>query len=336
MSLPPIQVLQASDDSLLGAEVTERVKALVGDGDASLIVTELSDTDWSAGEEPDITPLVDAAQTPPFLSDHRVVVGRHMGRFTRADSVAALVSYLENPLETTAVVAVWEKAPDQQRLGALPKTLKQAIDNAGGTVTKIGTPGGRELVSWIDEQAEQVGVRLRPAARQRLAEHLGEDVAQLLPVLASLRGAFGDALVGVDELEPYLGEAGARPPWELTDAIAEGNVQLALRRLGEMTGSGERHPLQIMATLHNHFEKMLRLDGTGAATEGEAASILGVKPFPAKKVLRHLDVIGHDGLTRCYGWLAQADLDLRGASGLDPVATTEILVARLAAVAKRS
>lgn len=335
MSLPPIQVLQGSEASLLAAEVSERVRALVGDGDASLIVTELDDAAWGGGVDADITPLVDAAQTPPFLSEHRVVVGHHMGRFGRADSVAALVRYLDAPLETTAIVLVWEKAPDQQRVGAIPKSLKDAIDAAGGTITKIGVPSGRGMKPWIAEQASDAGVDLRPAAANRLAEHLGEDVAALLPLLAALRGAFGSAPVDEDDLAPYLGASGARPPWELTDAIAEGDVGLALRRLGEMTGVGERHPLQIMATLHNHFERLLRLDGTGAATEGEAASILGIKPFPAKKVLRHLDAIGSGGLRRCYAWLATADLDLRGASGLEPDAIIEILVARLAATARR-
>ena len=41
-----------------------------------------------------IVPLVDAAQTPPFLTDRRVVVGREIEMFTKAAQVAPLVDYL--------------------------------------------------------------------------------------------------------------------------------------------------------------------------------------------------------------------------------------------------
>ncbi|MEZ5249476.1 MAG: hypothetical protein R2713_09790 [Ilumatobacteraceae bacterium] len=49
--------------------------------------------------------VVDAAQTAPFLTDHRVVIAREIGRFT-ADDVAPLVAYLADPLPTTHLVSV--------------------------------------------------------------------------------------------------------------------------------------------------------------------------------------------------------------------------------------
>ena len=53
-----------------------------------------------------------------------------------------------------------------------------------------------------------------------------------------------------------------------------------------MMGAGERHPLQVMAMLHNHYVRLARLDGVDARTEADAAEALGIKPgFPAKKAL---------------------------------------------------
>ena len=48
-------------------------------------------------------------------------------------------------------------------------------------------------------------------------------------------------------------------PWELTDTIDRGDTATAIELLHRMLGAG-RHPLQLMATLHTHYARMLRLD----------------------------------------------------------------------------
>jgi DNA polymerase-3 subunit delta len=98
-----------------------------------------------------------------------------------------------------------------------------------------------------------------------------------------------------------------------------------------MLGAGARHPLQIMATLHSHYERMLRLDGARVANDKDAAAVLGMKgsTFPAKKALNQGRRLGHDGVARALALLANADLDLRGRSGLEGRTVMEVLVARL-------
>ena len=41
-----------------------------------------------------------------------------------------------------------------------------------------------------------------------------------------------------DDIEPFLGEAGSVPPWELTDAIDEGRVAESVDKLRRMLGGG--------------------------------------------------------------------------------------------------
>ena len=120
-----------------------------------------------------------------------------------------------------------------------------------------------------------------------LGEHLGEDVARLTNLLEGLAAAYGEgARIGVDELTPFLGQAGGVAPWELTDAIDAGDTDTALVKLRRMTDAGERHPLVVMATLHRHYANMLRLDGADDVhDEQAAAAVLGTAPFPAKKAL---------------------------------------------------
>ncbi|MDG2111628.1 MAG: hypothetical protein P8N02_03320, partial [Actinomycetota bacterium] len=259
MSSATVQLLSGPDPSLLADAVRAAVDELVGDGDRGLLLHELS------GEEFSIDELVDAAQTAPFLTERRVVVGRSLSRFVAADLVP-LVAYLGDPSPTTDLVLEWGS-------GRLPKALTGAVAAAGGSKVNTGAPGNaRGRRDWFDQQFDAAGVSLDARARRHLVDHLGEDVGRLGGLLATLEGAFGaGARVNQADLAPFLGQEGAVPPWELTDAIDGGDLHAALATLERMLGAGARHPLQIMASLHSHYERMMRLDGADAANEKDAA-----------------------------------------------------------------
>ena len=132
------------------------------------------------------------------------------------------------------------------------------------------------------------------------------------------------------DIEPFLGEAGGVPPWELSDAIDKGDTAGALRALERMMAGGDRHPLQVMAILHGHYARLLALDGSGASDEASAAAAMGIKPgFPARKALDQYRRMGGAKVVRAVGLLAQADLDLRGAKDWPESLVMEVLVARL-------
>lgn len=328
-----VVLVHGDDEVLVANAVRERVAGLVGGGDRSLMVAELSETAYQDGEEYQIAPLVDAAQTPPFLTSRRVVVGRELGRFSTIDSLGPLLGYLENPLDTTDLVLVWEKGPALQRLGAVPKRLSEAVAAAGGEVIGAGVPRGRDgAAKWMDTQIGAAGLRLRAGAKRLLADHLGEDLSRLPAVLTTLAAAYGpDRALEADDVAPFIWEAGSVPPWELTDAVASGNIAEALDKLRRMLHAGGRNEMQVLATLYNHHTRLLRLDGADAADEKEAAELLGIKgsTFPARKALRQSRKLGPKRVARSIELLAQADLDLRGATAVPPETVLEVLVARL-------
>ncbi len=53
-------------------------------------------------------------------------------------------------------------------------------------------------------------------------------------------------------------------------------------------GGGERHPLQILATLSGHYSRVLRLSGSDVTDEKSAAALLGLRgsTFPAAQGAR--------------------------------------------------
>jgi len=316
-----VHLISGDDESLVLSALTELVHRLVGDGDRSFMVDEFDAADY------ELRAVVDAAQTSPFLTDHRVVIARDIGRFS-ADDVGSLVSYLADPLPSTHLVLVAGG-------GRPPKALSDAIKAAGAEVVDSDPPSrAKERTAWAEQQFATEGLRLDGPALQLVAAWMGEDAGRLQGVVETLVSTYGTAAkLRADDIRPFLGEGGGLPPWDLTDAIDKGDTTRSLELLHRMTGGG-RHPLQVMAILHGHYTKLLKLDGADARDDASAAAVLGIKPgFPAKKALDQYRRLGGAGATRAVGLLAQADLDLRGAKEWPESLVMEVLVARLSKLA---
>ena len=310
-------LLSGNDESILRSAVHDLVDELVGDGDRTMMVDEFD------GDEYELRMVVDAAQTPSFLTDKRVVVARDVGRFN-ADELTPLLGYLADPLETCDLVLVIDG-------GAVPKKLGDAV-KAVGTVTNTSPPSRpKDRQGWIVDHIAAAGLRIKPDAAAQLGSWLGEDAGRLDGILATLTSTYGsDHVLDFADVEPFLGDAGGVPPWDFTDAIDAGDTTTALTLLGRMMHSGGRHPLQIMAIMHNHYANLAKLDGAEARSEADAMAATGIKSaFPAKKALQTYNRLGAAATKRAIELLAQADLDLRGAKDLDPELVMQVLVARL-------
>ncbi len=118
-------LLSGNDESVLRSAVHELVDELVADGDRAMMVDEFDDDEY------ELRLVVDAAQTPSFLTEKRVVVARGVDRFN-ADDLIPLIGYLGNPLETSDLVIVINS-------GSVPKKLGDAV-KAVGTVINTSPP----------------------------------------------------------------------------------------------------------------------------------------------------------------------------------------------------
>ncbi|HUZ21178.1 MAG TPA: DNA polymerase III subunit delta [Acidimicrobiales bacterium] len=322
----PVYVVHGDDAGLVSQELTALLAELGRDDASGLTPVEEY---GEPGKDDDLVigPVLDACRTPPFLADRRIIVIRDAGNLG-VSQVKELVAYLNEPLDTTVlVVAVSGRSA--------PAALVKAVRSAGLVIDAAPAGTARARSQWFAEQLHGGPVRLDAAATARIEEHLGEDLARLEGILASMASAYGPgARIGLEQLEPFLGSAGGIAPWDLTDAIDRGDGAGAMAALTRLLGAGERHGLQVLATLHRHYGAMLRLDGADVADEAAAAALTGMSPYPAKKALLQTRRLGHERVARAITLLADADLDLRGRVGWSPELVLEVLVARLAQLAR--
>lgn len=324
----PVHVVKGGDEILLAEAASELVHRLLDGAERAEHTDEFDGDDYELGA------VVAAALTVSMFGD-RLVLARNCGRFS-ADDLQVVVDYLSDPSDTATLVLVWDK-PVSPNAKSYPvaKRLTDAVTAAGGQVHDAGMPSGKARGAWIEEQLAESPVKLSSRARQELFDQLGDDVNRLGGILAVLEATYGSQTVSPEDLEPFLGVAGSVPPWELTDAIDKGDVAGAVDKVRRMLIGGERHPLQVMSSVVTHFERMVRLDGSGIRDEKTAAAHLGMKgsSFPAKKALAQSEQLGHDKLVRAMQLLATADLALRGRTEQSGQSVMETLVARLAALA---
>lgn len=333
--------LVSGDDPVLRVEATrDLIARVLGADDPTLAVEEF---EVSGGGDDDGAPtrgdgmvvaraVVNAAQTPPFGTEHRIVVLRETGALNAAEA-APLIEYLADPMPTTLLVLVAGG-------GALPAALSKAVKAAGAEEIAAGKGKPDAVLAAVFADHE---LTLSRAAIAEVLAHVGEELGAL-PALADLLvSAFGPgARLDVDDIEPYLVGAGGVPPYQLSNALDSGDSAEALtllHRLRTATGSRQQrgwHPMQVIGFLHSHYARMLRLDDPDISSDDDAAAALGgrMKPWAAGKRWQQAQRLGRDGLRSAIDLIAQADLDLRGASALPEDAVLEVLVARLCALSR--
>lgn len=318
-----VTLIEGSDPTLVSEALARTVEELLGSEDRSLALEDYG------GGEVDLAAVADACATPPFLAGCRVVVVRDVGQWT-TEEVAPLLSYLEDPLDTTALVLV---AGGGQTPAKLANEAK-----AKGRVLSTGVDS-RKPGDWIQGRIRESSLSLAPAAVAALQEHLGEDASRLIPILEVLEAAYGPgARLEFDDIEPYMGQAGSVTPWTFTDSIDAGDTEAALSQLHRLLEGGARHPLVVLAILHRHVASLMRVDSPSIRTEAQAAEAMGIakgrSTYPAKKALRSVQQWGSANVAEAIGLVADAEVDLKGDSAWPEAAVLEVLVARLCRLAR--
>ncbi len=198
-----------------------------------------------------------------------------------------------------------------------------------------------DRVSFVKAKMDEYHVVIDHATAQKVAEQVGDDVARVDALARTLQSIYGTAPVVFARLEPYLGDAGDVPVWDLTDAIDAGEVTKAIVIARRMLESRRRAGIQIVAMLQRHYLNMTRLEGSDARTKEDASELLGINAYPAGKAMQLAERLGAQRIATAVHWITNADIDLKGGvsyggrdleSDLDVTELTviEVLVARLA------
>ncbi len=218
--------------------------------------------------------------------------------------------------------------------------LYKAIAAAGLTI-ECRPSEARPLMRWLAAWARKThDVELPPAAAEMLVERIGPKLGLLDQELAKLAVAAGrGGKITPEMIGQMAGGWREKTVWDMLDAALDGNLRQALVELDRLLLAGTE-PVAVLGQISGSLRRLaaatrLVLAGEAAGQRvgvREALQQAGIKSgYVLGKVEPQLRRLGRHRGQRLYGWLLAADLDLKGASRLDPRLILERLLIRLAA-----
>ncbi|HMS25528.1 MAG TPA: hypothetical protein PKB15_07580 [Acidimicrobiia bacterium] len=311
------------DATARSKDLSALVDELLGTEDRSLCVEtfDLADADSDETKARFIEEAVNSLSSPPFLTSLRIVVIRDIGAAT-SDNVAPLISYLENPLPTSRLVAV-------QGGGRISTLLTKAWKPM---VTQRGS-ARESIADLFTKLTRESTLTFEPGVRDAILAHCGEDSSKLSDMIERLVSVFGAGTkLSLDDVSSYLGESGNVAFYELANEVCSGQTKRALEVVSRMLHSTSAenakpmHPLQVISLLANHFRKLATVDDPSIRSQNDAFVALGSKgnPYGAKKSWEQARALGSVAILSCIEILGSIDVAVKGGSALEAQVTMEL------------
>ena len=247
-----------------------------------------------------------------FGGGTRLVVVEGVEAWKAAD-VKAIAAYVASPAPGTTLALV---------AGELKKDAPLAKAVTGHGTVLLWDVTTRKIPQWVAEQFKVHGVRADPEACRLLADLVGGDLHEIAAEVDKISTwADGETITEAD-VEALVTPRAESPPWALTDAWGARDVAGVLRaaeRMLDRTGDPVSRTLpRLVGSLTKHVRNaraVQRLEEQGLSSS-EAASRLGMKPYPAQKLYAQIRNFSAAELDDALVRLADLDHALKGGSRL--------------------
>jgi DNA polymerase-3 subunit delta len=298
--------------------------AVLGRGEAELSFTALE------GPKTALRDVLDELGTLAMFGG-----GRRMVVVEDADSFVSnyrgpLEDYAASPIASAVLVLQLKSLPSNTRLYA-------AISKSG-LIVDCRPPKEAELSRWLVGWTRQAHrAEITDDAIELLMEMIGPEPGLLDQELAKLALSVGaDGKITGQTVKQMVGTWRAKTAWDMLDAALEGDSSTALTQLDRLLLAGE-NPIAILGQIAASLRRLASATSLVLQAERagkrlpvrEALLQTGLRPFLAGKVERQLRKLGRHRGQELPDWLLQADLDLKGASRLEPRLVLERLLVRL-------
>jgi DNA polymerase-3 subunit delta len=247
-----------------------------------------------------------------FGSGNRLVLFEGVEAWKPPDA-KAIAAYLASPAPGTTLALV---AVELRKDAPLAKAV------AGRGTLLLWDVAARAVPKWVAEQFTVHGTSAEPEACRLLADLVGDDLYELASEIDKLVTWAGGQAITADDVEALVAPRAGSPPWDLTDAWGArdvGGVLRATERMLDRTGDPVSKTIpRLLGSLTKHVRNaraIRRLDDEGVTSQ-EAASRLGLKPYPAQKLYAQVRNFSGPELDDALIRLAELDHALKGGSRL--------------------
>lgn len=309
------------------------MKAKVGDPSISeLNIISLD------GEALTLEELIRACDTPPFLSQRRLVIVRDLvSQFeprrgakkrefppAKRELVEGLKEYLPHLPLSTRLVFIEEKLISKSN-----PIHRLASQLEGGFVREFIPPKGDPLRQWIRERVKEKGGQISPSAVEELANFLGNDLRLLDQEIEKLVTYARERPIEKEDVDLLVSQVQVATIFSLVDALGHRDSQKATLYLHGLMDAGQPL-LYIFFMITRQFRllleaKELQIEGLGRQA---IQTRLGLHPFVAQKLAEQAGNFSRSRLEAIHHRLLEVDIAIKTGQ-MEPQLALDLLAIEL-------
>ncbi len=319
----PVYLVYGEESYLLDQAVDAILKLAAPEG--------LNAFNFDSFQGKDLKPdtFAQALEMLPFMCKRRVVLVRDMQE-ANLKELDVLSKYLDDPSPTTCLVihAMTSHKTLDGRSSLVQKLKKHA------QVGEFKAFYEQDAEQFVHKQAAQRGMRLDPEASAYLMRALGTSLSALDQALEKIDLYLGAApeqsgprAVTRELLEEIIAETRLGSVFELTEALGDRKLEVAMHLLDRMMISGESAiGINMMIARHFRILNKLKDPSVRGLSNNDTAKALGLSAYFLKDYQRHADKFSSQEVEAILYALLGVDMALKSSKLSDQVIMQALLL----------
>lgn len=199
--------------------------------------------------EIEITQVVNALDTMPFLGSLRLVELHQAEKLTQAEE-SILLEYIKNPCTSSILVLIFNKVDKRNK-------FISALNNHGFFFS-IESPGENALVSLIIEYGREQKIKINQKIAHFLALILDKDLLLIKAYISKLGLLFENQEITLDQIQEHINQNGEPDVFLLVRMISEGKLADSLFTLNQIR-SKQENALKFLGLLAWQFRTLVHI-----------------------------------------------------------------------------
>jgi DNA polymerase-3 subunit delta len=285
------------------------------------------------GEQASVSEVLDACETLPFFSSHKVVIVKNAPYFRSKKndltdaSLERILNYIKAPSSETYLFFMVNEAIDKR------KKITKAVEGKG-RIVEFDKLDSSIFTRWVHKKIKKHGVDLEHQVLNHLVArlaYLGKDhhktlleVENELQILCS--SVYNKKIIEINDVNRLIKEPLEGDIFKLVDAVGRKNAAEGIHMMHELLSSGEaiQGIFHMICRQFRLLKKIQMLVKEGYPQQS-IAKTLGLHPYVVKLIVNQIHLFTSDQLSKILLECSDIDYKMKSTS-IQPVLAVEQLM----------
>ena len=258
--------------------------------------------------------ILNASKRYPMMADYQVVLVKEAQDLKWGNDDAdkkginPLLSYLENPLQSTILVFCYKYGKFDKR----KKTYKAIEKN--GTIFESAPLYDNKVPAWIDDFIGEKGYKINQQGTFMIAEYLGNDLSKIANELEKLMlNVSTGQEITLKHIHDNIGISKEYNVFELQAALTKKDIFKANQIINYFEANPKANPIVlVLGNLNNFFSKVLTYHYVKDKSPQNVARELSINPFFVKDYETAARSYNYGKTMQIISYLREYDLKSKG------------------------